>query len=338
MKHILKNIQEIPTLPAVFNAVMDCVEDPDATPRDLALIIRKDQALSAKVLKTTNSALYGFSRRIASVDEAIVLLGMNQTANLAITAMLLNTLVDTSAAGRKPEDLWIHSLGTAYIAQALGECIQAKGGTLGKSAAKTFGSTAAVATSGADVEQSPRLRVPTESVATITPRRSAISFQKLFTYSIIHDIGLVALYLQFPDHYVTVYDAIPEFGSFHQAELELLEVDHCQLGYRIAQAWRLPEPIPTVIAEHHLPQLWQNEITDQDQLSGLLNQDPLITLISLAELLTRHGEIGITLDPDPPTIPSVLLETLGLDEDDLANVIGQIDSIKEKSEAFFSSM
>ncbi len=340
-QNILKNIQEIPTLPAVFNAIMDCVEDPEATPRDLALIIRKDQALSVKILKTTNSALYGFSRHITSVDEAIVLLGMNQTANLAITTMLLNTLCESTAPGRKPEDFWIHSLGTAYLAQAIGEYIQNKQSIGKKWTVKTHSAKHPSALTGhqnGDTELKPRLRAPLKSATTAEPRRNSIPFEKLFTYSIVHDIGLIALYLQFPEHYITVYDAIPEYGSFHQAELELLEIDHCQFGYRIAQAWRLPEPIPTLIAEHHLPQLWENEITDHDQMCSLLKEDPLVTLVSLAELLTRHGEIGVQLDANPPTIPGALLETLGLDEEDLAEILTQIDQIREKSEAFFASM
>jgi HD-like signal output (HDOD) protein len=337
-QNILEDIQEIPTLPAVFNAVMDCVEDPEATPRDLALIIRKDQSLSVKVLRTANSALYGFSRRITSVDEAIVLLGMNQTANLAITAMLLNTMVDANKPGRKPEEFWIHSLGTAYIAQALGDCLKKK--SSGQDRVAVTSSSSRIAGGEAQAGEAVVLRTRESGTTTTetTPRRISVQLNKLFTYSIVHDIGLVALFIKFPEHYLTVYDSIPEYGNFHSAELDLLEIDHCQFGYRIAQAWHLPEPIPTIIAEHHLPQLWLQDLDASEQLDNLLREDPLVTLISLAELITRRGEIGVKLDQEPPEIPDAMLEALGLDESDLQKVTEQLDTIREKSEIFFKGM
>ncbi len=100
----------------------------------------------------------------------------------------------------------------------------------------------------------------------------------------------------------------------------------------------MPEPIPTIIAEHHLPQIWQAEIEDLEELSRLLQEDPLVTLISLAELITRHGEIGVQLDAEKPPIPDIMLHSLGLDENDLAEVLSQVDMFKTKSEAFFNGM
>ncbi len=347
--NILNELQEIPTLPAIFNAVMDCIEDPDSTPRDLSQIIRKDQSLTTKILKTVNSALYGFSRRIASVDEAVVLLGMSQTANLATTAMLLNTLVDPSRPEKRPEAFWEHSLGSAYIAAAIGEYLRhgassrrsgaavgsvghrsGQSGTLGGGAdsAGSHGAEASAPQAPHDASATPRGKNP--------PRgRLSIPLDRLFTLAVVHDIGLVALYVKFPEHYDAVQKAVAEHGSFHRAELELLEIDHCQLGYRIAQAWRLPEPMPTVIAEHHLPQIWAEEMQDRTKLIELLREDPLVTLVSLADLMTRHCLIGVEQDATPPAIPEVFLEALGLSEEETGEVLEQGPLFKEKAELFF---
>ena len=326
--NILRELQEIPTLPAIFNAVMDCVEDPEATPRDLSQIIKKDMALSTKVLKTINSALYGFARRISSVDEAVVLLGMGQTANLATTAMLLNTLVDPARPKERPEALWEHSLGSAYMAQALGEALKEKNAACLQWAATRAAGERTLG--GGVMPPSPMNGDALSSSSGLT-----IPLERLFTLAVVHDIGIVALFLKFPDHYTEVRRGIGDHGTFHRAELGLLEVDHCQLGYRIAQAWRLPEPLPTVIAEHHLPQIWAQEISDRGRIIELLREDPIVTLISLADLLTRHAEIGLEMDSTPPEIPSVLLEALELSEEDVAQILAQGPAFKEKAELFF---
>jgi HD-like signal output (HDOD) protein len=343
--NILNELQEIPTLPVIFNTLMDCIEDPESTPRDLAHIIRKDQSLTTKILKTVNSALYGFSRRIGSVDEAVVLLGMSQTASLATTAMLLNTLVDPRRPERRPEAFWEHSLGSAYIAMAIGESVRRAQSAVRSDVAVSTHRGSARDTAVEETENRGSAAVAAASVAETSDaatrtRRSRLSLplDRLFTLAVVHDIGLVALYIKFPEHFEAVQSAVSEFRTFHRAEMELLEVDHCQLGYRIAQAWRLPEPMPTVIAEHHLPQVWSEEMEDRDKLRELLREDPLVTLISLADLMTRHSLIGIEQDAQPPAIPAVFLEALGLSEEDAGEILAQCPLIKEKAELFFRGL
>jgi HD-like signal output (HDOD) protein len=339
--NLLDELQEIPTLPAVFNAVMDCIEDQEATPRDLAHIIRRDQSLTTRILRTINSALYGFSRRIGSVDEAVVLLGMTQTANLAVTALLLNTLVDSAHPGRRPEAFWEHSLGTAYIAQAIGESLKNISSPARRWAAVGSGEEAGEGPRA--IEDAPRgpangslPRPGRPEIA--TGKTTPVSLERIFTCAIVHDIGLTTMYVKFPEHFAAVQAAIPEFGSLYRAEQEVLEVDHCQLGYRIALAWRLPEPLPSTIAEHHLPQLWAADIEDRERVLGLLREDKLVTLISLADLMTRHCGIGLEMDAQPPVIPEVFLQALGLSEEDTGEIIAEGATIKEKVELFFRGM
>ncbi len=336
--NVIKDLQEIPTLPAIFNSVMDCIENPEATPRELSQIIRQDQALTAKILRTVNSALYGFARKINSVHEAVVLLGMGQTANLAITAMLLNTLVDTRNPKQRPEAFWEHSLGCAYFATVIGERLRAKPPSEQAWAVAT--SHRRAGRDGAAADQTPPALRTLNALGSTEEwdRDQSIPLERLFTFAILHDIGLAILYLKFPDHYAMVQDAIKEFGTLYRSELEMLDVDHCQLGYRIAQAWRLPEPIPTIIAEHHLPQLWCAEEEDQARVLALLREDPVVTLISLADIMARRSMIGVVMDRTPPSISPLLLDALGLTAEEAQDILEQGPAIKDKSEALFRGM
>jgi len=340
--HLPHDLQEIPTLPTIFNSVMDCIESRDACPRDLAQILRKDQALSAKILKTINSAFYGFAGQITSVHEAVVLLGMRQTANLAVTAMLLNTLVDENDHSRRPEEFWEHSLGSAHFSQLIAR--QMLG--LARISLTAPAMAASAGGGGATIADAPASNGGGGGGPAVRPRCGLSGprtgriddLDHLFTYAILHDIGLLVLYLKFPDQFSMVQDMIPQCGSLHRAELELLEIDHCQLGYRVAKAWRLPEPIPTIIAEHHLPQVWAQRLDDRHELLTLLQEEPAVTLISMADLLTRRAGIGIEMDLTPPEIPEALLESLGITPEHVEGWLAQGPAIREKAEQFFRGL
>jgi len=116
----LATIGDIATLPEVTVKIIELVEDPNSTARDLHGVIKTDPALSAKVLKVVNSAFYGLPGQIASVDRAIVLLGMSAVKNIAVAASIARLF----KSGRMSEqftakDLWRHSVAVGVAAKLL---------------------------------------------------------------------------------------------------------------------------------------------------------------------------------------------------------------------------
>ena len=86
VQEILQDIQSLEPLPAVGLKVLELSERPDVTPSELTTLIETDAALTAKVLKLANSALYGCVREIASLHEAGSRLGTRVLTNLVITS------------------------------------------------------------------------------------------------------------------------------------------------------------------------------------------------------------------------------------------------------------
>jgi HD-like signal output (HDOD) protein len=98
------------------------VEDPDSTAQDLNKIITNDPALGARILKVVNSAFYGLPGQIASINRAIVLLGLNAVKNIAIAASLAKLFRGGQICpGFDPKDLWIHSVAVATATKQLGD-------------------------------------------------------------------------------------------------------------------------------------------------------------------------------------------------------------------------
>ena len=78
----------IATLPQVTSQIIKTVEDPKSTRQQLHKIVSHDPALVTRILKVVNSAFYGLPGQVASVERAIVILGLNGMKNIAVAASL----------------------------------------------------------------------------------------------------------------------------------------------------------------------------------------------------------------------------------------------------------
>ncbi len=119
----LSDIGDIATLPQVTIKIIEIVEDSKSTARDLHEVIRNDPALSVKVLKVVNSAFYGLPGQVASVDRAIILLGLSAVKNISIAASIARLFKGKRISEQfSAADLWRHSVGVAVAARALAKC------------------------------------------------------------------------------------------------------------------------------------------------------------------------------------------------------------------------
>ncbi|MFG0250070.1 MAG: HDOD domain-containing protein [Phycisphaeraceae bacterium JB051] len=115
-------ISHIATLPEVTLKIINLVEDPNSTAQDLNRVITNDPALGARILKVVNSAFYGLPGQIASINRAIVLLGLNAVKNIAIAASLAKLFRGGQIAPHfDAHDLWNHSIAVATATKMIGK-------------------------------------------------------------------------------------------------------------------------------------------------------------------------------------------------------------------------
>ena len=120
LEALLRQVRDLPPLPAAVLRVLELTDDPNAGAADIARALATDQALAARTLKLANSAFYGASRRVATISEAVVTLGLRTTRNL-VMATGCREMLEQNVAGYAlpPGALWRHSLACASAAQAL---------------------------------------------------------------------------------------------------------------------------------------------------------------------------------------------------------------------------
>jgi HD-like signal output (HDOD) protein len=100
--------------------LMSLLDDDDVPIKQVVTLLRIDPALSAEILRVSNSALYGLSRRIDNVSHAVVVLGTDSVKRLALTVALARF----SQRFLKDQSLricWDHSVACALVCERLAE-------------------------------------------------------------------------------------------------------------------------------------------------------------------------------------------------------------------------
>lgn len=92
---ILAQIDSLPPLPQTVIHIEEYKNKEDKNPAELAQIIAKDPLILSTLLKVSNSAMFGFKKKIETPQMAVSLLGVNFTISLALGSAIKN-LIETS--------------------------------------------------------------------------------------------------------------------------------------------------------------------------------------------------------------------------------------------------
>jgi HD-like signal output (HDOD) protein len=84
----------IPPRPQVVSALHAEMHRPEPDPQQIARIVAADVALSAAVLRVSNSPAYGLTRRVETLNQALMLLGLRQVA-VMVTGIVMRKVLPT---------------------------------------------------------------------------------------------------------------------------------------------------------------------------------------------------------------------------------------------------
>ena len=116
---------DLATLPTTVVRLLDLLKDSTCSASKVVKVMERDPAMTANVLKLSNSAFYGARREISSVRDALVMLGNRSVVTLAFaTGMAPIMRRDLLGYGITRERFWGHSLkaatASAIAAERLG--------------------------------------------------------------------------------------------------------------------------------------------------------------------------------------------------------------------------
>lgn len=110
-------LKKIPKLPIFVTTLANNLMGGQISSREIAEQIKKDPSLVGIILKTINSAHYGFRKKISDINHAIVLLGFNELYQLVIAEGVRLTMPDIPSF----KELHSHCVDMSHISFALSQ-------------------------------------------------------------------------------------------------------------------------------------------------------------------------------------------------------------------------
>ncbi len=113
---------KLPVMPEVAHALIRTLNDDNADVSVVRNVIAKDPALTATLLRMANSAIFGLSRTVSTLDNAVSVVGMSQIRARALSICMANVFVLPPGLNRL--EFWRHSMACAGYAQWLAHSLR----------------------------------------------------------------------------------------------------------------------------------------------------------------------------------------------------------------------
>ncbi|MDD3124935.1 MAG: HDOD domain-containing protein [Candidatus Kapabacteria bacterium] len=110
LRRRLETMTRIPTIPYVISQVLAAVDNENLSASALAKMIERDQTLTMRVLTVANSPFYGFSRRISTIDLAIVILGLNTIKEIVMSLAIQKFFTNVGKTLFDVKGFWKYSV------------------------------------------------------------------------------------------------------------------------------------------------------------------------------------------------------------------------------------
>ena len=121
----VQKLVELPAISPVIDKLLEAIADEDITIGSFAEIIEQEPSLLSRIIGLANSAYFGHTDPIVTVEEAIFnSLGLRLTKSLALGIALAGKFRGTlKVAGFDLQTFWLEAIRSAVLAQALSQCI-----------------------------------------------------------------------------------------------------------------------------------------------------------------------------------------------------------------------
>ncbi len=127
IQELVKEIKNLKPIPAVINQILEVIDKPNSSMADVANIIQYDQAVTASVLKTCNSAYFGLKSPAESIRDAVNLLGIDQIIEIVLMKSGAEALSRKQQGyGLNEGEMWKYSVSSALIAKQIAKRLSFK--------------------------------------------------------------------------------------------------------------------------------------------------------------------------------------------------------------------
>ncbi len=123
LQAIVSKANSLPSVPTLYSQLLQQLESSNSSIEDVANVIIKDTAMTAKILQLVNSAFFGSRRRIADPKEAVLYLGFDTLKALTLAVKVFSRFTVSKSSHFSIDAVANHSVLTATLARKIGKPI-----------------------------------------------------------------------------------------------------------------------------------------------------------------------------------------------------------------------
>ncbi|MDD2733252.1 MAG: HDOD domain-containing protein [Desulfuromonadaceae bacterium] len=137
--------------------------------------------------------------------------------------------------------------------------------------------------------------------------------EEIATAGLLHDIGKIIIGLKCPDAEKAILELVRTRNMYVlEAELEIIDTDHAEVGGWLSKSWFLPDKLSEPIAFHH-------DVVKSE------NHRIKTAVVHIADALIKASGFGNSGDSFVPKIQGIAWDTLKLNEQLLTELVDQIE-------------
>jgi putative nucleotidyltransferase with HDIG domain len=146
--------------------------------------------------------------------------------------------------------------------------------------------------------------------------------EEISTAALLHDIGKVLVRVSLSADYDKITEIVEEKGcSFRQGEIEVLGIDHADIGSWLSEEWGLPERLIIPVFYHH----------DPEKAPRLKER---VAVVHIADSLVRAFGVGYGGDKWVSRISNEAWEFIGMPRIDLPQIMRKVLADLEEVDNF----
>ncbi|MEX0775536.1 MAG: HDOD domain-containing protein [Phycisphaeraceae bacterium] len=276
---ILRQIDSLPTLPAVATRLLVLTIDDDSHASEVVELISSDAALTSRILSLARRADKGIRGEINTVHNAVVMLGFNAVRNAVLSIKVFEMFrnrgglsEDPPGAGEAPPSMeldrmafWRHCLAVAIASEQL-----------------------------AALADTPEVN-PSEA----------------FVCGLMHDVGKLALDFVLPKSFGRVVELVEiNQGNITEYERRIIGIDHHTAGKRLAEQWQLSHMVQDCIWLHGspyemLPRLPHRRMIGVVSLADLLARRSHLGYSGNFSVAQDAEALALAVDLDPQKVEAI---------------------------------
>ncbi|BBO83734.1 hypothetical protein DSCO28_43000 [Desulfosarcina ovata subsp. sediminis] len=118
----ISTFKHLPTLPHVLLKLIEACNQENPDMNKIGQIVSKDPALSGKIMQLVNSAAFGLSQKVETINQAVVILGTSGVKNIVFCACVYDAFPKPKLSSVfSLKKFWWHSLRCAFLSRHMAE-------------------------------------------------------------------------------------------------------------------------------------------------------------------------------------------------------------------------